>query len=179
MLALDYGSARCGCALSDPTGELATPLIAIPDPASDAGLEAIARLVDEREVDEVVVGLPVSLSGEEGPQDRSLVAAGRSFGYETAQRRVTTSSPILGDTVLLKRTSIEPGGRAFVDNAQDPVGPRAFQTHRRDEPVADLLVVRAPPEAHQPHTPFSAAFFCRALTSGPVRLSQVMLLLKR
>jgi putative Holliday junction resolvase len=68
ILALDYGSARCGCALSDPTGMLATPLESIPDPASDGGLDEIARLVAERGVEEVVVGLPVSLSGGEGAQ---------------------------------------------------------------------------------------------------------------
>jgi putative Holliday junction resolvase len=68
VLALDYGSARCGCALSDPTGTLATPLPAVTQPASEAGLEAIAALVREQGVGRVVVGLPVSLSGEEGAQ---------------------------------------------------------------------------------------------------------------
>jgi len=68
VLALDYGSARCGCALSDPTGELATPIDSVLDPASDRGLAEIARIVEERGVDEVVVGLPVSLSGAEGAQ---------------------------------------------------------------------------------------------------------------
>lgn len=68
ILALDYGSARCGCALSDPTGMLATPLESVSDPASERGLGEIARLVGERGVEEVVVGLPVSLSGDEGAQ---------------------------------------------------------------------------------------------------------------
>jgi putative Holliday junction resolvase len=68
VLALDYGSARCGCAVSDPTGTLATPLPAVERPASEAGLEAIADLVRERGAERVVVGMPVSLSGEEGPQ---------------------------------------------------------------------------------------------------------------
>ena len=45
VLALDYGSARCGCALSDPTGMLATPLDVIADPGSERGLGEIARLV--------------------------------------------------------------------------------------------------------------------------------------
>jgi putative Holliday junction resolvase len=82
ILALDYGSARCGCALSDPTGELATPLAAIPAPGSEGGLEAIARLVEAREVDEVVVGLPVSLSGCEGAQ----AAETREFAARLAER---------------------------------------------------------------------------------------------
>ena len=68
MLALDYGSARCGCALSDPTGTLASPLEAVERPASEAGLEALARLVRDHEVERVVVGLPVTLSGREGAQ---------------------------------------------------------------------------------------------------------------
>jgi len=68
VLALDYGSARCGCALSDPTGTLATPLEAVERPATEAGLETIARLVRAHEVERVVVGLPVTLAGEEGAQ---------------------------------------------------------------------------------------------------------------
>ena len=68
VLALDYGSARCGVALSDPTGMLATPLDSVSDPRSDRGLREIARLVGEHGVEEVVVGLPVTLSGEEGSQ---------------------------------------------------------------------------------------------------------------
>jgi putative Holliday junction resolvase len=68
VLALDHGSARCGAAVSDPTEVLATPLESISDPSSDQGLAEIARLVAERGVEEVVVGLPVSLSGEEGAQ---------------------------------------------------------------------------------------------------------------
>ena len=64
MLALDYGTARCGCAISDPTGTLVRPLAAVepPDP------EAVAELVSSEQADRVVVGLPVTLAGEEGEQ---------------------------------------------------------------------------------------------------------------
>ena len=68
MLALDYGSARCGCAVSDPTGTLATPLPAIERPGTESGLSAIADLVRRQNASRVLVGLPVSLSGEEGAQ---------------------------------------------------------------------------------------------------------------
>ena len=81
VLALDYGSARCGCAVSDPTGVLATPLAAIADPDSDRGLEEISRLVAERGAERVVVGLPVSLSGNEGAQ----AAEARRFAERLAQ----------------------------------------------------------------------------------------------
>lgn len=62
-LALDYGLARVGCALSDPTGTLVRPL---GDIAPDAA--AVAGLVSEHAVDRVVVGLPVSLDGTENEQ---------------------------------------------------------------------------------------------------------------
>jgi putative Holliday junction resolvase len=64
VLAIDHGSARCGCAVSDPTGTIVTPIepISPPDPA------AVADLVAERGVETVVVGLPVSLDGAEGAQ---------------------------------------------------------------------------------------------------------------
>ena len=72
VLALDYGSARCGCAVSDPTGTLATPLPEVPRPDSPEGMERIARLVEEHDPTTVLVGLPVSLSGEEGPQAHAV-----------------------------------------------------------------------------------------------------------
>jgi putative Holliday junction resolvase len=64
VLALDYGAARCGCAISDPTETLVRPLEALepPDP------RAVATLVASEEADEVVVGLPTTLAGEEGTQ---------------------------------------------------------------------------------------------------------------
>jgi putative Holliday junction resolvase len=68
VLALDFGEARCGCALSDPSRTLATPLEAIEQPDTRRGMQRIAELVRQRDVELVVVGLPLSLSGDEGPQ---------------------------------------------------------------------------------------------------------------
>ncbi len=68
VLALDYGSARCGCALSDPTGTIVTPIAVVARPASRRGLAQLTRLVEEREVECVVVGLPLSLRGEDTQQ---------------------------------------------------------------------------------------------------------------
>jgi putative holliday junction resolvase len=78
VLALDYGSARCGCAVSDPTGTLATPLAAVERPGTESGLEEIAALVRAQGASRVVVGLPVSLSGEEGAQ----AAEARAFAEQ-------------------------------------------------------------------------------------------------
>jgi putative Holliday junction resolvase len=82
VLALDYGSARCGCALSDPTGTIVTPLEALARPASKRGLARLGELVREREVSLVVVGLPISLTGADTEQTRET----RAFAERLAQR---------------------------------------------------------------------------------------------
>jgi putative Holliday junction resolvase len=74
VLALDHGTARIGCAISDPTGTLATPLPVIEPPEA----RTVAGLVTEHGVDRVVVGLPLHLSGEEGSQ----AALSRTFCAE-------------------------------------------------------------------------------------------------
>ncbi len=79
-LALDYGSARCGAALSDPTGTLATPIDPVVRPASDAGLARIAELVRERSVETVVVGLPLTLAGGESDQTAEARAFAKRLG---------------------------------------------------------------------------------------------------
>lgn len=82
VLGLDYGSARCGCALGDPTGTIVTPIDVIPQPASRPGLDALAALVVERVVERVVVGLPLSLAGEDTEQTRET----RRFAQRLARR---------------------------------------------------------------------------------------------
>ena len=74
VLALDYGSARCGCALSDPTGTLATPIDPIERPATRRGFARVTELVRERGVERVVVGLPLGLSGADTTQTRETRA---------------------------------------------------------------------------------------------------------
>jgi len=92
VLALDHGTARIGCAISDPSGTLATPLPTIEPPEASA----VADLVAEREVERVVVGLPLHLSGEEGSQAglaRSFCAeleALLEVPVETYDERLTT-----------------------------------------------------------------------------------------
>lgn len=73
ILGLDYGERRIGVAISDPTGTTGQPLTVIDkrDPGSD--IKSISDLIDEYGVDEVVVGLPISLSGEIGPQAQAVL----------------------------------------------------------------------------------------------------------
>jgi len=68
VLALDYGSARCGCAVSDPTGTLATPIPHVERPGTRKGIGRVLAVIREREADRVVVGLPLGLSGADTPQ---------------------------------------------------------------------------------------------------------------
>jgi putative holliday junction resolvase len=82
VLALDYGSARCGCALSDPTGTIVTPIEMVLSPGTRRGLAKIEELVQEREVERVVVGLPLSLRGDDSEQTRET----RAFAQTLSSR---------------------------------------------------------------------------------------------
>ena len=68
VLALDYGSARTGVAVSDPTGTIARPLGIVERARTTAGLDRLAELVREHAPDRIVVGLPLTLRGERGSQ---------------------------------------------------------------------------------------------------------------
>jgi len=70
VLALDFGSARTGVAVSDPTGVVARPLCVVERAASEAGIAEVARLVREQDAGQVVVGHPLTLRGERGDQAR-------------------------------------------------------------------------------------------------------------
>lgn len=74
VLAIDHGSVRCGCALSDPSGTIVRPI----EPISPPEAQSVADVAAEHEVELVVVGLPVSLDGTEGAQ----AEAARRFATE-------------------------------------------------------------------------------------------------
>jgi len=97
VLALDYGSARTGVAVSDATGTLARPLTVVERAASEAGLRRLAELVAVEEPERIVVGLPLTLRGEAGSQAQEtgrFIAALRaavSVPVESFDERFTTS----------------------------------------------------------------------------------------
>jgi putative transcription antitermination factor YqgF len=66
VLALDYGRARTGVAVSDPTGTIARPVGVV----QGANIARIVELIREHDVERVVVGLPLTLRGEHGEQAR-------------------------------------------------------------------------------------------------------------
>jgi putative holliday junction resolvase len=110
VLALDHGSARCGCAISDPSGTLATPLPAIERPETKKGLAAVARLADEQGAERILVGLPLTLAGEEGEQAGVV----RTFA-ERLERRV--SVPVeLHDERMTTRLAERTGGEGDADS---------------------------------------------------------------
>jgi putative holliday junction resolvase len=97
VLALDYGAARCGVAVSDPTGTLATPLEPVLRPASKRGFARLVALVGELDAERVVVGLPLSLSGGDSAQTRETrafaerLSAALPVAVELYDERFTTS----------------------------------------------------------------------------------------
>jgi putative holliday junction resolvase len=68
VMALDYGSARTGVAVSDPTGMIAWPLCVVERAGTEGGLAELVRLVQEESPEQVVVGLPLTLRGTRGEQ---------------------------------------------------------------------------------------------------------------
>jgi putative Holliday junction resolvase len=70
VMALDFGNARTGVAVSDPTGVIARPLCVVERAASENGLTELVRLVADEQPEQVVVGHPLTLRGERGQQAR-------------------------------------------------------------------------------------------------------------
>lgn len=110
VLALDYGSARCGCAVSDPSGTIATPLQPVLEPGTRRGLGRLKSLVDDLEVQRIVVGLPLSMAGGDTTQTTETRAFARSLGGAVAV-------PIeLHDERLTTKLAVRLGGRTSEDS---------------------------------------------------------------
>ena len=70
VLALDFGAARTGVAVSDPTGTLARPVGVIERAATEPGLDVLVQLIEREAPERIVVGMPLTLRGEHGEQAR-------------------------------------------------------------------------------------------------------------
>ncbi len=81
ILAIDHGAARIGIAATDPAGIMAHPVETIQVHTTDP-IERIAELVEERQVKQLVLGLPLRLDGSEGDAAKKI----RAFGKELAER---------------------------------------------------------------------------------------------
>jgi putative Holliday junction resolvase len=109
-LALDYGSARCGVAVSDPSGTLATPLEPVLRPGTKRGLKQLAALVGELGAERIVLGLPISLSGGDSAQTRET----RAFAERL---RAVVDVPVeLYDERFTSSLAQQAGGTASLDS---------------------------------------------------------------
>ena len=135
-LALDYGERRIGVAISDPTGLIAQPLETI---AASAGgrdaLERIAELVRAHEVVQIVVGLPLHMNGESGPE----VQRARAFG-----ERVRVRAGVAVDYLDERWTSLE------AERALDEGGVKRRDQRGRVDPIAAALLLRTWLERKRP-----------------------------
>jgi putative Holliday junction resolvase len=140
ILALDYGSARCGVAVSDPSGTLARPLEAVTRPGTKVGLRQIAALAHELGVERIVVGLPVSLGGGDSAQTRETRQFADRLGAVTCvpielyDERFTTSlaeqaggeasldsraaAVLLDEWLMVHGGPADRGGSGFLDQEQ-------------------------------------------------------------
>jgi putative Holliday junction resolvase len=110
VLALDHGAARCGVAVSDPTGTLATPLEPVLRPDTRKGLARVRAVISEQGVERVVVGLPLSLDGGDSDQTR----AARAFAARLGE---TVDVPVeLYDERFTTAIAARAGGSASEDS---------------------------------------------------------------
>ena len=135
-LGIDVGDARVGVATSDPAGLLATPVETVPrDLEHDSDIDRVVELTGELAAIEVVVGLPRSLDGGEGP------AARRVREWAQALRRALQAAPIANTPVRLvdERLSTVDAHRGLRDSGV------AGRDHRQvvDQAAAVLILQTA------------------------------------
>ncbi len=110
VLALDVGARRLGVAVSDPTGTVASPLATLPRRTPDEDASALAALAAQHDAGTVVVGLPLTLDGREGPAAKSV----RRYLAELATRLPRLDFQLADErlsTVAAERTLVGGGVR--------------------------------------------------------------------
>ena len=126
IMAIDYGDARTGIAISDPTGLLAGYTTVIHGRKSEVVAEELARLVKEHQVDELVMGFPRNMDGTEGPRAELY----RAFAAQVGQ--VTGLTPVLWDE---RRTTVE------AHNILHASGKKMKQHKKNVDAVAATLIL--------------------------------------
>ena len=118
VLGLDIGERRIGVAVSDPTGTVARPLATLVRTSRESDFQTIRRLIEEHSVDRIVVGLPLSLNGSEGPQARQTRRFSRHLAeavpvpVEFWDERYSTATAA---EILLGRKRRRPSAQSTVD----------------------------------------------------------------
>ena len=106
IMAIDYGDARTGIAISDPTGSIVGTALVIPSYNRDKTADEIRRLMEQHGVEELVMGFPRNMDGSEGPR----AALYREFAALLTE--VTGKEPVLWDE---RRTTVD-AHRILSDN---------------------------------------------------------------
>ena len=150
VLALDYGAARTGVAVSDATGLLARPLTVVERAASPTGVTRLRDLVEEHEVELVVVGLPLTLRGEHGHQAGETEAFVSSLRAAEMPRNIDrpaqTASSVSRIARVASPASTDSTMRRACDRRLRAVGRRTRDASRRsvEGAVEPALNARAP-----------------------------------
>ncbi len=113
VVALDYGSARTGVAVSDPTGTLARPVGVVERVGTEAGLERLVELIHAEHAERVVVGLPLTLGGVHGEQ-----ATETEQFVDTLRRAVDVPVEAFDERFTTDLAEQDPGGRNLPADAR-------------------------------------------------------------
>lgn len=134
-LGIDLGSKRIGVAVSDRSGTIASPLVVVQRSKSRRhDLEQLAKLARDEEVDVIVVGLPLSMSGEHGPAARAATSEAQRLAtvvdvpVEMYDERLTT---VTADRAMIEADMRAPERRRVVDKVAAAVMLQAWLDHRR------------------------------------------------
>ncbi|MDP6667038.1 MAG: Holliday junction resolvase RuvX [Dehalococcoidia bacterium] len=129
MIGVDYGEARIGLAVSDPTGTIATPIDAIEASGSDDPAN-VARVAAELAATAIVVGLPLSLDGTHGPAARKATAFGNRL------RKLTDLPVVLWDE---RMTTLE-AHSLLRDAGKSPTRSRGADRGKIDSASAAIIL---------------------------------------
>lgn len=126
ILAIDPGTVRCGLAVSDPLGMLATPLQAMPVGDGQDLAARLARRAAELEVARIIVGHPLNMDGTAGP---------RAQACERLAQALRDQTPIPVDLVDERLSSFEAEDRLHEAGRRPRGRVRAGRAGRRDAQV--------------------------------------------
>jgi putative Holliday junction resolvase len=129
VLALDHGRARCGVAVSDPSGTLATPLEPVLRPDTKKGLARVRAVIEATGAERVIVGLPVSLSGGDSDQTREARA------FAARLQAVVRVPVVLYDERFTTSLARQAGGSGSLDSRAAAVLLDEWLTVSRDLPI--------------------------------------------
>lgn len=155
-LGVDVGSVRVGVAACDPAGTIATPVETLRRGRGD--LDALVRMVDQREAVEVVVGLPTTLAGRHGSaaQDAQAYAGALAARVPVPVRLVDERLSTVAATRDLRASGVDARrGRSVIDQAAAVIILQgALDAERRSGTAPGRVVAQTaqpPPRGRDPH----------------------------